>query len=87
MFSGDVARRAPTNLGKKIQSCFRCYTGPNFGGNTYSPCFDPQRDTESFPKTPCPGGIRSSVIFPMCVTLRPSLSGTRECEDADVLCA
>jgi hypothetical protein len=85
MFSGDVARRTPTNLGRKIQSCFRCYTGPNFGGNTYSPCFDPQRDTEGFPKTPCPGGIRSSVIFPMYVpsmTLRVSFDrivGEAEC--------
>ncbi|KAK3291598.1 uncharacterized protein B0H64DRAFT_366970 [Chaetomium fimeti] len=66
MFSGEVNRREPTNLGRGMQSCFRCYTGPNFGGNTYSPCFDPQRDTESFPSTPCPGGIRSSVIFPIC---------------------
>jgi hypothetical protein len=67
MFSGDVSRRTASGLGRKMQSCFRCYTGPNFGGNTNSPCMDTQRDTETFPKTPCPGGIRSSVIFPMCV--------------------
>ncbi|KAK3305219.1 uncharacterized protein B0T15DRAFT_567234 [Chaetomium strumarium] len=66
MFSGDVNRRQSSGLGSRIQSCFRCYTGPNFGGNVYSPCMDPQRDTESFPKQPCPGGIRSSVIFPIC---------------------
>jgi hypothetical protein len=65
MFSGDAARRTSSGLGRNMQSCFRCYTGPNFGGNIYSPCMDPQRDTETFPKQPCPGGIRSSVIFPM----------------------
>ncbi|KAK4139156.1 uncharacterized protein C8A04DRAFT_16108 [Dichotomopilus funicola] len=66
MFSGDVTRRESTGLGSRIQSCFRCYTGPNFQGNTYAPCSDPKLDTESFPTTPCPGGIRSSVIFPIC---------------------
>ncbi|KAK4109152.1 hypothetical protein N656DRAFT_359337 [Canariomyces notabilis] len=66
MFSGDAARRTSSGLGRNMQSCFRCYTGPNFGGNIYSPCMDPQRDTETFPKQPCPGGIRSSVIFPIC---------------------
>ncbi|KAK4171215.1 hypothetical protein QBC36DRAFT_367586 [Triangularia setosa] len=66
MFTGDAARRTATNLGRKVQSCYRCYTGPNFQGNTMSPCMDPKLDTESFPTTPCPGGIRSSVIFPIC---------------------
>jgi len=66
MFSGDVNRRKTSGFGKNIQSCFRCYTGVNFGGNTNSPCMDSQRDTETFPKTPCPGGIRSSVLFPIC---------------------
>ncbi|SPQ26470.1 73cd40c6-3568-4e87-9233-1521ec5bb1ec [Thermothielavioides terrestris] len=66
MFSGDVNRRQPSGLGQRKQSCFRCYTGPNFQGNTYSPCFDPKLDTEGFPTTPCPGGIRSSVLFPIC---------------------
>ncbi|KAK3402550.1 hypothetical protein B0T20DRAFT_427985 [Sordaria brevicollis] len=66
MFSGEPNRRKSTGYGKNTQSCYRCYTGPNFGGNTYAPCQDPQRDTETFPKQPCPGGIRSSVIFPIC---------------------
>ncbi|KAK0708909.1 hypothetical protein B0T21DRAFT_405199 [Apiosordaria backusii] len=66
MFTGDAARRTSTNLGRKMQSCYRCYTGPNFQGNNMSPCMDPKLDTESFPTTPCPGGIRSSVIFPIC---------------------
>ncbi|VBB79522.1 Putative protein of unknown function [Podospora comata] len=66
MFTGDAARRTSTGLGRKMQSCYRCYTGPNFQGNTMSPCMDPKLDTESFPTTPCPGGIRSSVIFPIC---------------------
>jgi len=66
MFSGDANRRASSGFGRNMQSCYRCYTGPNFQGNVYSPCFDSKLDTESFPKTPCPGGIRSSVIFPIC---------------------
>jgi len=69
MFSGDVSRREPTGLGQRVQSCFRCYDAPNFGGNVMAPCMDPERDTESFPTKPCPGGIRSSVIFPMYVSL------------------
>jgi len=65
MFSGEANRRTPTKLGRQTQSCFRCYDGPNFQGNIYSPCFDNVRDTEGFPSKPCPGGWRSSVIFPM----------------------
>lgn len=68
MFSGDPGRRVASGLGMKAtQSCYRCFTGSNFQGNTYSPCFDPKLDTETFPATPCPGGIRSSVIFPLLV--------------------
>ncbi|KAK0723369.1 hypothetical protein B0T26DRAFT_750644 [Lasiosphaeria miniovina] len=66
MFSGDPNRRKSAGLGKNMQSCYRCFTGPNFGGNTMSPCMDPKIDSEGFPSTPCPGGIRSSVIFPLC---------------------
>ncbi len=65
MLAGDATRRKATNLGKNMQSCFRCYTGPNFGGNVKSPCFDPVLDTEELPKGPCLGGIRSNIIFPM----------------------
>jgi hypothetical protein len=66
MFSGDANRKVSAGLGRNTQSCYRCYTGPNFQGNVQSPCFDPKLDTEGFPTTPCPGGIRSSVIFPLC---------------------
>ena len=65
MFSGDASRRKSAGFGKNMQSCYRCFTGPNFGGNTMSPCMDPKIDSEGFPSTPCPGGIRSSVIFPL----------------------
>ncbi|KAH8885545.1 hypothetical protein GQ53DRAFT_797195 [Thozetella sp. PMI_491] len=66
MLSGDAMKRTADSLGKNMQSCFRCYTGPNFGGNVASPCFDAKLDTEHFPTTPCPGGIRSNIIFPLC---------------------
>ena len=65
MFSGDAKRKVSAGQGRNMQSCYRCFTKDNFGGNTASPCFDSKLDTETFPKTPCPGGIRSSVIFPM----------------------
>lgn len=65
MFSGDAMRQKSAGLGRNMQSCYRCFPGPNFQGNTQSPCMDPKIDSEDFPKTPCPGGIRSSVIFPM----------------------
>ncbi|KAI7932801.1 hypothetical protein M0657_000110 [Pyricularia oryzae] len=66
MLSGDTNSRESKGEGKNMQSCFRCYDGPNFAGNIYSPCFDPVRDTEGLPSKPCLGGIRSSVIFPIC---------------------
>ncbi len=64
MLTGDSMRRKPFGLGKNTQSCFRCYSGPNFGGNVKSPCFDSVLDTESLPSGPCLGGIRSNIIFP-----------------------
>ncbi|TRX93758.1 hypothetical protein FHL15_005434 [Xylaria flabelliformis] len=66
MLTGESTRRNSTGLGKNMQSCFRCYTGPNFEGNVYSPCFDPKLDTEYFPTGPCLGGIRTNIIFPLC---------------------
>ncbi|KAI1810090.1 hypothetical protein GGS20DRAFT_580173 [Poronia punctata] len=60
MLTDDSTRRDSTGLGKNMQSCFRCYTGPNFEGNVYSPCFDPELDPEHFPTEPCLGGIRNS---------------------------
>lgn len=39
MLVGDPTRRtADPKLSK--QNCFRCYTGPNFGGDTGAPCQD-----------------------------------------------
>lgn len=32
----------------------------------YPPCMDPKWDTDYLPKQPCPGGIRSNIIFPQC---------------------
>ena len=65
MFAGNSLQRKSAGLGKNMQSCFRCYTGANFGGNVASPCFDAKLDTEGFPATACPGGIRSNIIFPL----------------------
>ena len=60
MFVGDVMRREPFN---KMQSCFRCYNGPNFGGDDMAPCSDQRLDFEGFPPQPCQG-IRSNVLYP-----------------------
>ncbi|CAI6341417.1 unnamed protein product [Periconia digitata] len=66
MLTGDAMRRTPTNLGKNKQQCYRCYPEPNWGGSPYPPCMDPKWDTEHLPQQPCPGGIRSNIIFPQC---------------------
>lgn len=50
-----------------MQSCYRCYTGPNFGGDDRAPCSDPKIDTEGFPPKPCLGGIRSNILYPTYV--------------------
>jgi hypothetical protein len=59
----------PMNRQKKykMQSCFRCYSGPNFGGDDRAPCSDPKLDFETFPPQPCPGGIRSNILYPTYV--------------------
>ncbi|EMD89403.1 hypothetical protein COCC4DRAFT_66754 [Bipolaris maydis ATCC 48331] len=64
MLVGDAANRVSKN--RKSQTCFRCYTGPNFGGDNAAPCQDAKLDTEGFPTTPCPGGIRSNILYPTC---------------------
>ncbi|KAF2737102.1 hypothetical protein EJ04DRAFT_431754 [Polyplosphaeria fusca] len=66
MLTGDSMRRTSENLGKNMQQCYRCFTEPNFGGSMYSPCMDPVYDTDYLPRQPCPGGIRSNIIFPQC---------------------
>jgi len=63
MFVGDVQRRTPLY---KTQSCFRCFSAKNFGGDDAAPCTDARRDFEGFPPQPCPGGWRSNVLYPTC---------------------
>jgi len=66
MLVGDPTRRVPgTNPSMKMQSCFRCYSGPNFKGDNLSPCADPTVDTEGFPQKMC-SGIRTNLHFPTC---------------------
>jgi hypothetical protein len=66
MLTGDSMRRTSEGLGKNMQQCYRCYSKPDFGGSMYPPCMDPEWDTDHLPKQPCPGGIRSNIIFPQC---------------------
>jgi len=65
MLVGDPTRRtADPNM--KRQNCYRCYTGPNFGGDTSAPCQDSKIDFAGLPPTACKGGIRSNIHFPTC---------------------
>lgn len=66
MLVGDANQRAKIGSGKKTQSCFRCYSGPNFGGDNAAPCQDAKLDTEELPKGQCLGGIRSNILYPTC---------------------
>jgi hypothetical protein len=63
MLVGDPMRRKSLY---KNQSCFRCYSGANFGGDDRAPCTDTKLDSEGFPKVPCLGGIRSNILYPTC---------------------
>jgi hypothetical protein len=65
MLVGDPSRREPDPK-QKMQNCYRCYTGPNFGGDTAAPCADGKLDTAGLPKDICKGGIRSNIHFPTC---------------------
>ena len=38
MLSGDPTMKSRPDSKLKLQNCFRCYTGPNFGGDTAAPC-------------------------------------------------
>jgi hypothetical protein len=63
MLAGDPALRTKPSGSMKL--CHRCL-GKNqrtSGGNG-APCSS--GDTSEFPATPCPGGIRATVIFPSC---------------------
>ena len=64
MLVGDAMQRTKIGSGRKSQSCFRCYNAPNFGGDNAAPCADAKLDTEAFPTGPCPGGIRSNILYP-----------------------
>jgi hypothetical protein len=75
MLTGDAMRRTSENLGKNMQQCYRCFTKDNFGGSPYSPCLDPENDTDHFPKKACAGGIRSNIIFPLYVPLHCVANG------------
>ena len=66
MFVGDPLRKAKLY---KMQSCFRCYSGPNFGGDNAAPCSDSRLDFEGFPPSPCLGGIRSNILYPTYVLI------------------
>ncbi|KAK3356691.1 hypothetical protein B0T25DRAFT_137933 [Lasiosphaeria hispida] len=66
MLVGNPQERSRPDTKLKRQNCFRCYTGPNFGGDTGAPCQDNNVDTEALPNKACPGGIRSNVHFPTC---------------------
>jgi len=40
MLMGDPTMRSRPDTKLKRQNCYRCYTGPNFGGDTSAPCQD-----------------------------------------------
>ncbi|KAM7192342.1 protein of unknown function (DUF1996) domain containing protein [Naviculisporaceae sp. PSN 640] len=65
MLVGDANQRQKIGNGKKSQSCFRCYSGPNWRGDDAAPCADARLDTEHFPTQPC-SGIRSNILYPTC---------------------
>ncbi|KAK4184206.1 hypothetical protein QBC35DRAFT_362559, partial [Podospora australis] len=66
MFTGDASSRSQRGPeGYKNQTCFRCYTGPDFEGDVAAPCADPELDFEGFPDKPC-WGIRSNILYPTC---------------------
>ena len=40
MLVGDATQREKKGSGLKSQTCFRCYSAPNFGGDNAAPCQD-----------------------------------------------
>jgi hypothetical protein len=40
MLVGDANKRVQGTNSLKSQTCFRCYSGPNFGGDNAAPCQD-----------------------------------------------
>ncbi|KAH8205312.1 hypothetical protein TruAng_000559 [Truncatella angustata] len=66
MLVGDPLQRSRPDTTLKKQNCYRCYTGPNYGGDVSAPCQDATLDTEKLPAKQCKGGIRSNIHFPTC---------------------
>ncbi|KAF2649656.1 hypothetical protein K491DRAFT_708021 [Lophiostoma macrostomum CBS 122681] len=66
MLVGDANKRKQGTTSLKSQTCFRCYSAKNFGGDNAAPCQDATLDTEAFPTKPCLGGIRSNILYPTC---------------------
>ncbi|KAF2868571.1 hypothetical protein BDV95DRAFT_630339 [Massariosphaeria phaeospora] len=61
MLAGDPTLREKGTLG----ICHRCLKeSERVRGGNGAPC--DANDTAAFPATPCPGGIRATVIFPSC---------------------
>lgn len=67
MLVGDPQMRSRPDTKLKRQNCYRCYTGPNFGGDVGAPCQDDNVDSEALPNKVCPGGIRTNIHFPTYV--------------------
>lgn len=40
MLVGDPLQRSRPDTSLKRQNCYRCYTGPNYGGDVSAPCQD-----------------------------------------------
>jgi hypothetical protein len=63
MLAGDPTLRTPTGTYPGI--CHRCLSlSEKLTGGAGAPCS--LNDTSAFPTTPCPGGIRATIIFPSC---------------------
>ncbi|KAL2265061.1 hypothetical protein VTJ83DRAFT_7571 [Remersonia thermophila] len=65
MLVGDANQREKRGEGMISQTCFRCYSGPDWDGDRFAPCADPSVDTEELPPKPC-YGIRSNILYPTC---------------------
>ncbi|KAK8036280.1 hypothetical protein PG993_008894 [Apiospora rasikravindrae] len=63
MLAGNPMLRSKTGMAPGI--CHRCLAASDrTSGGAGAPC--DRSDTATFPKTPCPGGIRATIIFPSC---------------------
>jgi hypothetical protein len=64
MLAGNPLLRTSTAAAPGI--CHRCLSASErTSGGAGAPCMG-ANDTSAFPSTPCPGGIRATVIFPSC---------------------